>query len=73
MCRVGMTTDLQARRSAWRAQYPNLRNWQILASGLTYDEALRVERLEAERRGCESSGGGPRNNQSNWSVYYFEY
>ena len=73
MCRVGMTTDPQGRRSVWRGQYPNLRHWQILASGLTYDEAQAREKSEAERLGCEYSPGGRKNNLSNWSVYYFEY
>ena len=73
MCRVGMTTNPSERRRYWESQHPGLRNWRVLVSGLTYDEAQARERREAQRRGCEAEEGGPRVPGRVWSVYYFEF
>ena len=39
-CRVGMTTNPAEREQHWRSRVTGFRNWQILASGLTYRQAL---------------------------------
>lgn len=72
-CRVGMTTDPGERKAYWEARHPTLRNWRIVKSRLTYDEALELEKTTAERGGCEYSPGGQRKRGRVWSVYRFTY
>ena len=72
-CRVGMSTNPQERRQYWSGQVRNLHNWRILASGLTYEQALAREENEARQRGCVAEPGGPRMDGPVWSVYYFEH
>lgn len=73
-CRVGMTTDLTTRRAHWQSQYPNLRNWKVLATGLSREEAQKKEDAYAKAGGCVSSGGGnDPDKPKSWSVYRFEY
>ena len=72
-CRVGMTTRPRERRTEWEAVYPNLRGWEILASGLTYQEATAYETRVAEQHGCDQDPGGPYVAGRVWSVYHFYY
>ena len=67
-CRVGMSTNPQERIEYW-AQLEGHTHYQILAEGLTYDEAHVRERAEAQARGCTQSGGGQRVLGAVWSVY----
>ena len=67
-CRVGMSTDPQERIRHWKAKEGHTQG-SVLASGLSYDQALAREKSEATKGGCHQSGGGPRNGLSNWSVY----
>ena len=64
-----MSTDPQSRIDYWKREEGHTHG-VVLARGLTYDGALAREKREAEDRGCEQSGGGPRNDLSNWSVYH---
>ena len=67
-CRVGMSTNPQERIQHWKDEEGH--TWStIIASNMTYDGALAREKLEAQKGGCYSSGGGPRNGRRNWSVY----
>ncbi len=68
-CRVGMSTTPQARINYWKGKEGHPYS-EILASGLTYDQAQARERREAQARGCRQGDGGPRNGLSNWSVYH---
>ena len=68
-CRVGMSTDPDERIRYWKEKEGHTYS-TILASGLTYDEALAREEKEAKDRGCRQSGGGPRISGRVWSVYY---
>ena len=43
---------------------------KILASGLTYSQALALEKKAAAVRGCEQSGGGRYVAGRVWSVYH---
>lgn len=43
--------------------------WEILHTGLTYNQALRFERSEAEARSCHQGDGGPRDDSDDWVVY----
>ena len=71
-CRVGITTDPVRRKQEWE-QKGSVRNWEILASGLTKNQAQDEENRIARERGCEAYPGGLDNGLSNWCVYYFEY
>ncbi len=68
-CRVGMSTDPQARIDYWKREEGHTHG-KILAKGLTYDGALAREKKEADAKGCKQSPGGARNGLSNWSVYH---
>lgn len=72
-CYIGMSTDVGSRLTAHRRAYPAIRNSRIIASGLTYDEALARERSAAQRMGCHQSGGGLRVDGRVWSVYAFDF
>lgn len=68
-CRVGMSTTPYTRINYWKETEGHTYG-KILASGLTYRQALELEKEEAAARGCRASGGGPRKSGKVWSVYY---
>ena len=68
-CRVGMSTSPQDRINFWKAQEGHT-NGIVLASGLTYRQALDREKSEAQSRGCYYYGGGSYVSGRIWSVYY---
>ena len=75
-CRIGMTTDLEGRKTYWESEYRNLRDWQVLAGPIsTKDEAQRIETQLAAKHGCESSPGGtdPDSPYAKWYVYGFNH
>lgn len=67
-CRVGMSTDPMERVKYWKAK-EGYTNHDVLARGLSYDQALAREAKEAQTRGCKYEGGGPRKPGYVWSVY----
>lgn len=67
-CRVGMSTDPYARINYWMSHEGHT-HYQILATNLTYEEALDRESVEALSLDCRQSGGGPRVGGRVWSVY----
>ena len=72
-CRIGTTTDLTTMRAYWKSQHPQLRNWKILASALSYYEALNREKVEALNRGCVYTPRAHYVEGNVWSVYCFEF
>ena len=68
-CRVGMSTDPHERIQHWKDEEGHTCS-MILASGLTYEEALKRERDEAVARSCYHHGGGGYVSGGFWSVYY---
>ncbi len=74
-CRVGMTTDTDARERYWRRQYPGLYAWKVEARHLTKKDAQAKENSMARHLNCDSSGGGddPDDTSKTWAVYYFAY
>ena len=68
-CRVGMSRYPHTRIKHWKQEEGHT-NGEILASGLTYDQATDRERTEAQKRGCVQSPGGQRDTSSDWSVYH---
>ena len=67
-CRVGMSTEPYGRINYWMNEEGHSQ-YQILASNLTYDEALAREKQEAEARGCKQTEGGPLVEGPVWTVY----
>ncbi len=68
-CRVGMSKYPYKRIEEWKEEEGHT-GGEVLATGLTYDEATQLERDEALKRGCCQSEGGPRDSNSNWAVYH---
>ena len=67
-CRVGMSTVPAERIKYWKNK-ENCTSGYVVKSGLTYDEALELEKDLARRGGCRQSGGGQRVSGRVWSVY----
>ncbi len=71
-CRVGITTDPDARQAYWQNQVVGFRNWQILNSFRSKEEAQGYETRYARRHGCQASAGGA-DVPGTWHVYRFDY
>ena len=69
--RVGMTTDVEERKKHWKSKYPNL-TWRVVDSGLTYEQAQRMENNYISR-GYKGSPGGEKKSGYKYSVYTFSY
>lgn len=73
-CRVGITTDLIARRTYWQSRYPaTMRNWQVVDTFYSKSAAQSHETRLAELWGCESHHGGEGPELATWYVYYFKH
>ena len=71
-CRIGISTDPDARIAYWKAQEGHTHS-KIIVKGLTYDQAQTRETNEAKAKGCRSGAGGdPGNDRYRyvWSVYH---
>ena len=72
-CYVGMTRDLDARLEQHRRDGRNFRSYDVLRSGLGYDQAQALEEAEAAKHHCDhhegGSRGGIRDGLGNWTVY----
>ena len=68
-CRVGMSTNPSARIQHWKDEEGHTHS-KILASRLTYDQALKREKSEATAKGCKYSEGGKYVAGKVWSVYH---
>lgn len=76
-CRIGMTTDVETRVQRLKAarHIPATAELTILASGLTYEAALKAEaslRTECGFR-CEGADGAPRVDGHVWSLYRLDW
>ncbi|MBD3249456.1 hypothetical protein GF336_05405 [Candidatus Woesearchaeota archaeon] len=74
-CRVGMTTDLDARKKYWETVYNKIWNWTVSGPYATREEAQKQETFLALLHKCESGPGGddPDNPLDDWYVYRFQY
>ena len=76
-CRVGMSLTPNLRIDYWKRLEGHTRA-KILATNLTYDEAVAKEQSEARSRGCQCSGGSDRDVRRGrvggrvWSIYYVD-
>ena len=71
-CRVGITTDPNARRAYWQTQIIGLTNWRILGSYRSRLQAQQYETQYAARYGCQAAPGGA-GARGPWYVYRFNY
>ena len=71
--RVGITHDPEERKKYWKREYPSLWNWEIVSSGLTYEEAQRIEKDYIDNKGYEGGLGGERKSGRIYSVYTFNH
>lgn len=71
-CRVGISTDPDARRVYWQNQVVGFANWRILKSFRGKAEAQEYETQYAERYGCQAFPGGP-DTPGTWYVYRFDF
>ena len=74
-CRVGITTDLEARKKHWESKYPNMKNWSSYGPYDSKEEAQAQESAFADICSCEAHPGGrdPDDPSAKWHVYYFEF
>lgn len=70
-CRIGITTDPEARKAYWREQYP-ISRWKILGTFLTKEKAQQAEKDLADKLGCEAHPGGP-DKDGPWHLYRIDY
>ena len=62
----------EIRKREWQNEYPNLTNFKIRYTNLTYSQALEKEEEIANSEGRYYSAGGERNPGVIYSVYTFE-
>lgn len=75
-CRIGITTNLEQRKSYWEEKYLTLKEWQILDGPFTSKAGAQKRETElANKYNCEAHGGGddPDNLGAQWYVYGFNY
>ena len=81
-CRIGITTNPEARRVYWQSQVVGLLNWQVLNTFRSKAAAKEYETGYALRNGCEAApddSQAPRTGREYetqydwWYVYHFDY
>lgn len=74
-CRIGITTNLAARKKYWERKHGRLDGWTIIGTGLTKSQAQQLEIQKARDLRCRYGVGGddPDSPGATWSVYYFRY
>ena len=70
--RVGISQNIELRERHWRSIYPNLTDWTVVKSFLSYDQAQDIENSFL-KKGFDGSPGGPRMGGYNYSVYTFNF
>ncbi len=71
-CRVGITTNPEARKSQWASRCIGMTNWRILGTYRDRDSAQQHENRYAETTGCHAHPGG-NEAPGLWYVYRFDY
>jgi hypothetical protein len=81
-CRIGMTTNPEAKQAYWQNQTTGFTNWQILEVFRSKTAAKEYETFYALRHGCETELGdsdAPVTAKESateydwWYVYHFDY
>ena len=75
--KVGITFDVKECRRYWQEKFPKLENWQIIETGLTYEEAIIAEKKYAKDLGGVTdapsvTAAAPRVRGPAYSIYYFD-
>ncbi len=71
-CRVGITTNPDARKAYWQNKVVGLKGWRILKRFGSKAKAQEYETWYASRYSCQASPGGASASGS-WYVYRFDY
>ena len=71
-CRVGITTDPEARRAFWQSRVVGFTNWRILKTFRSRIAAQQYETEYASRYGCRAAPGGAHA-PGPWYIYRFDY
>ena len=76
-CRIGITTDLEARKQFWKGEYLKkgkvIKNWTILSVHQSKSVAQKVETREAKKQNCVAFPRERNSEKTTWYVYKFEY
>lgn len=79
-CRVGITTNVEARRAYWEKRVRGFANWQTHGwfrdkrSAQLKEDGLVADCNRAGHRGtCHGQAGGGDPNAEGWTVYSFDY
>jgi len=81
-CRIGMTTNPEAKQAYWQNQTTGFTNWEILEIFRSKTAAKEFETAYALRHGCETELGDsdvPVTEKESatehdwWYVYHFDY
>ena len=76
-CRIGITTDLKARKQYWKGKYLEqgkvIKNWTVLSVHQLKSVAQKVETREAKKQNCVAYPGGKNSTKKTWYVYRFEF
>jgi hypothetical protein len=81
-CKVGITTNPEARQAYWRDQVTGFTNWEILEIFRSKAAAKEYETVYALRHGCEatldyadapSTGREAAPEHEWWYVYHFDF
>ena len=70
--RVGITTNLEARKAAWQSKVVGMKNWRKLKTFSSRKEAQEYETWYANKYKCQASPGGA-SARGPWHVYRFDY
>lgn len=71
--RVGISCNLTETLSLLEKEYPTLRNWKVINTGLTVEQAQKQEAQYPKQNGCETLPYGIIKNGEVYVVYYFEF
>ena len=71
---IGMTArDPYLRKQEWESKGIIVVDFKVLYSGLTYDQALAIEREYETTKGYKAEPGGPRFAGPAYFVYIYSY
>ena len=76
-CRIGITTNLEARKQFWKGKYLEqgkvIKNWTVLSVHQSKSATQKVETRTAKKQNCVAYPGGKNSTKTTWYVYKFEY
>ena len=72
-CKVGITTEIKAKKKRLEEEFPTLSNW-LSRGPYSKLEAQQHEKAFAKKYGCDDIGIDPEAaSGEQWHLYYFEH